>query len=262
MDSVIVRDAATLILIRDSIAGVEVCMLKRNIRSDFVGGAFVFPGGRVDEDDIAIANSGLVRLDGKTPRLDLPERDDKVEFYVAAVRECFEEAGILIAKYMGTNKTVEFESQEIINKFQVYRNKLNSGEITFKEFLERENLYLPIGDIAYISHWITPVGPPKRYDTRFFVAAAPSDQVLMHDNFETVESVWIRPVDAFKLHEEGKFELIFPTIKNLEVLNMFKNSQEVLDFAINLETVPAIEPKLIEKDGQVMLLIPGDEGYE
>ena len=122
--------------------------------------------------------------------------------------------------------------------------------------------YLDLRNIAYLAHWVTPVGPPRRYDTRFFVTFSPVGQVAGHDDIETVASRWIRPVDALAMHARGELEMILPTIRNIEIVARFDTAQEVLDYANGLVDIPRIEPRIVDRDGSVVILVPGDEGYD
>jgi len=108
---------------------------------------------------------------------------------------------------------------------------------------------------------VTPVGPPRRYDTRFFVALTPSDQVATHDAGETVADQWIRPLDALEAHARGELEMIFPTIRNLEAIAHLESALDVLNYAKSLSDIVRVEPRIVTRDGDVRILLPGDDGY-
>jgi hypothetical protein len=116
--------------------------------------------------------------------------------------------------------------------------------------------------MAYFAHWITPVGPPRRYDTRFFVAAAPADQVPVHDDKELVANTWVTPTEALERHRRGEMSLILPTIKNLEAIERFSSSAALLDAARNATAVPTIEPRIVADGTGVRILLPGDAGFD
>lgn len=255
------RPAATVITLRDGTNGYEILMLRRNLNSDFVGGAYVFPGGRVDEADAGPAAQrrtfGLTDADASR-RLSL--ESGGLAYYVACLRELFEEAGLLIA--CDEDGEPVQPRDESIGRFAQSRREVNAGTLDFVSMMERERLLLDLRGLEYIAHWVTPVGPPRRFDTRFFVALAPSNQVATHDAGETVADQWIRPVDALDAHARGELEIIFPTIRNLEAIAHFGSSLEVLEYARSLIDIVRVEPRVVMRDGQVQILRPGDDGYD
>ncbi len=256
------RPAATVITVRDGPNGYEILMLRRNLNSDFVGGAYVFPGGRVDEADAGAAAQRRTRGlndEEASRRLDL-ERGG-LAFYVACLRELFEEAGLLIA-CDENGEPVQIRDDESIRRFAASRREVNAGTLDFISMMERERLVLDLRGLEYVAHWVTPVGPPRRFDTRFFVALAPSNQLATHDAGETVADQWIRPADALAAHARGELEMIFPTIRNLEAIAHFRSSKDVLDYARSLDDVVRVEPKIVTSNGEVQILLPGDDGYD
>lgn len=261
-----VRDAATVMLVRDAAdedGGLEVFMLRRNLDSDFVGGAYVFPGGAVDEDD---RHADLGRIcngrsdDAASEQLGIDQGG--LAFWVAAIRECFEEAGVLLANHEDTGDVISFADLETAERFSLHRKAVDSGERRLLEICELEHLQLDVGRIHYFSHWITPEGPPRRYDTRFFVAAAPPEQVPLHDDRETIANLWVNPGDALRRHREGELDLIFPTIRNLEAIGRFATSADLLDHAKTISEVPTILPRIVRDEGGMRILLPGDPGYD
>ena len=262
---VAVRDAATVMLVRDvepEGSGFEVFMLRRNLNSDFIGGAYVFPGGAVDEVDRHADLEAICegRSDDQAGAM-LGVESGGLAYWVAAIRECFEEAGVLLA-YDEGGEVVSFADAEVQTRFTAHRAAVDSGERRLIEVCAQEHLRLAVDRIHYFSHWITPIGPPRRYDTRFFVAAAPPEQVPLHDDRETIANLWVRPADALALHEKGELDLIFPTIKNLEAIARFGSSAELLDAAAAVEEVPAILPRITADEHGVRILLPGDPGYD
>ena len=264
-DGVQVRDAATVMLVRDALdgTGMEVFMLRRNLNSDFVGGAYVFPGGAVDEAD---RHADLERIcQGRSDAVaseQLGIESGGLAYWVAAVRECFEEAGVLLAVPEGTDHVISFAEPDIEQRFSEHRRAVDSGERRLIEICEEERLRLDVDRIHYFSHWITPEGPPRRYDTRFFVAAAPPDQVPLHDDRETIANLWVRPQDALDRHAAGELDMIFPTIRNLMAIGRFERSADLLDHARTISAVPAILPRIVRDEGGMRILMPDDPGYD
>jgi 8-oxo-dGTP pyrophosphatase MutT (NUDIX family) len=264
------RDAATIMLVRDA-AGpegpvLEVCMLRRHLDSDFVGGAYVFPGGKVDDDDrsTAAGHACAGRDDPEASDL-LGIASGGLAFWVAALRECFEEAGVLLAyrqEVAPGGVLIEMADPEARRRLAARRAELNAGAIAFLELLRSEGLQLAVDRVHYFSHWITPEPAPKRYDTRFFVAALPPGQVPVHDDHETVDTVWVRPADALARAAAGEFDLIFPTMKNLEAVSRFATSDELLAAAAAVERVPTVLPRVVADQRGFRILLPGDPGYE
>ena len=237
-------------------------MLRRNLNSDFVGGAYVFPGGRVDEADAGPAAQRLVfGLDDEEASRRLGLDAGGLAYYVASLRELFEEAGLLVA-CDDHGEPFRFSSHEVVHRLAAHRRAVNDSTMGFAEMMDRETMSLDMRGLAYLAHWVTPVGPPRRFDTRFFVALAPSDQTAACDEGETVADQWIRPVDALSAHARGELDMIFPTIRNLQAIAHFDTARDVLDYANALAFVPRIEPRVLERDGRVVILIPGDDGFE
>jgi 8-oxo-dGTP pyrophosphatase MutT (NUDIX family) len=258
-----VRDAATVMLVRDRVeGGLEVFMLRRNLESDFVGGAYVFPGGAVDEADRHADLEAVCqgRSDDQASTL-LDVEHGGLAYWVAAIRECFEEAGVLLARD-GEGNVMSFADPDVAERFEVHRHAVDSGERRLLEVCEAEGLQLAVDQIHYFAHWITPEGPPRRYDTRFFVTAAPPEQVPLHDDRETIANTWITPQDALDAHERGEFEIIFPTIRNLRAISRFDSSADLLAAAAALDTVPTVVPRIVSDGHGMRILLPGDPGYD
>jgi 8-oxo-dGTP pyrophosphatase MutT (NUDIX family) len=258
-----VRDAATVMLVRDGSAGdLEVFMLRRNLNSDFVGGAYVFPGGAVDEADRHADLEAVCegRSDDQASAL-LGVDAGGLAYWVAAVRESFEEAGVLVA-LDAAGQIISFADDEVAERFRVHRKAVDTGETRLLDVCRLENLRIAADQIHYFSHWITPEGPPRRYDTRFFVAAAPPEQVPLHDDRETIANLWVNPNDALERHQRGELDLIFPTIKNLEAIGGFATARDLLDAAAAINEVPTILPRITKGVDGVRILLPGDPGYD
>jgi 8-oxo-dGTP pyrophosphatase MutT (NUDIX family) len=257
-ESVPVRDAATVMLLRDGDAGLEVCMLQRNLNSDFVGGAYVFPGGGVDPDDAGEEAQAVCqgRNDDAASRLVGVERGG-LSFWVAAVRESFEEAGVLLAA-RSDGTVVSFADPDVAARFEQHRAEVDAGRRSIAEVCRVEELRLTVGDMHYFSRWVTPLGAPRRYDTRFFVAAAPEEQVALHDDREVIGTRWLTPRQALADHEAGRMTMIFPTVRTMVALDRFDSAAAVLEHAAAQAEVPAVLPMLRDEGGGLRLILPGD----
>jgi 8-oxo-dGTP pyrophosphatase MutT (NUDIX family) len=236
------RDSATVILLRDGDRGLDVFMLERHLRSDFAGGAYVFPGGTIDHRDTDPA--AAVFVDG-------PIEDD-LPFRLCAIRETFEEAGVLLARRDG--EPVDLSDAD---RFASYRRDFNARSGSLAALAEAEGIRYAGDALHYYGRWITPEFSPKRYDTRFFVAAMPEGQEPLHDDVETTASTWIRPIDALSQAAEGLFSIIFPTRKTLESLTKFATVGEVVASTLGRRIEPIL-PVVVLNDGQARVVLPGD----
>lgn len=261
-NSVPLRDAATVMLVRDGRHGVEVFMLRRNLNSDFVGGAYVFPGGAVDPSDgEAEVERFSVGLDDRRASQLLDIDQGGLAFWVAAIRESFEEAGLLLALDRD-DSLLRLDDPAVIERFARHRVDVDTSTRLLRDIVREEGLRLATGRMHYWSRWITPLGSPRRYDTRFFVAHAPDAQVPTHDDRETIANLWIRPSEALERHEAGEFELIFPTVRSLDALTQFDSAEAVIAHAQGIAEFPPLLPTFVEEDGGLRLILPGDEVYD
>jgi 8-oxo-dGTP pyrophosphatase MutT (NUDIX family) len=258
-DSVVPRPAATVLTLRDGANGYEILMLRRNVLSDFMGGAYVYPGGAVDEedgdDDLAYG------LNDRIASARLGVTEGGLAYYVASLRELFEEAGLLIA-CDNDGEPARLTERSDLERLAAQRRALNAGELRFVDMLREENLRVDLRGVAYLAHWVTPVGLPRRYDTRFFVALAPAGQLATHDAGETVDDQWVRPVEALAAHARGEFTMMPPTVHNMEAVANFPQADDVLAYARSLGPVAAIRPRAVPRDGGPEILLPGDEGFD
>jgi 8-oxo-dGTP pyrophosphatase MutT (NUDIX family) len=266
MSEVELRDAATVLILRDGPPdadgdALEVFMLRRNLDSDFVGGAFVFPGGAVDpedrHDDLDAVCRGRSDADASA-RLGIEQGG--LAFWVAAIRESFEEAGVLLA-YHPDGEVIRLADPETNERFAAHRTAVDSGQRRLVEICEEEGLELAVDAIWYFGHWITPVGAPRRYDTRFFVTLAPPAQTPVHDDHEVIANLWIKPKAALARHGDGDFQMLPPTIASLRAVSRFSTAAEVLEAAAELTDVPTILPRVILDEGGVRIVLPGDPEY-
>lgn len=263
-----VRDAATVMLVRDAVdrsgqAAIEVCMLRRNLESEFVAGAFVFPGGSVDPSDRGNDAESLCRglTDAEASTI-LDVESGGLAFWVAALRECFEEAGVLVARPVGGDELLNLTDPADAARFGQHRVAVYQGTLGLLDLCRSEGLELATDTVHYVSHWITPEVAPKRYDTRFFVTTAPPAQAAHHDEGETIASLWVRPADALDRFAAGEIELLPPTIANLRQLADYRSAADVMAWAGAVTEVETILPIVVIEDGEIAVLRPGDEGYE
>ncbi|MEI7887067.1 MAG: NUDIX hydrolase [Actinomycetes bacterium] len=251
-----VRDAATVMLLRDGPDGVEVCMLQRNLQSDYVGGAYVFPGGGVDPQDAGedLAGMFLGRTDAAASRV-LDVDQGGLAFWVAAIRESFEEAGLLLAETMAGER-ISFADPQVAARFEVHRRDVDSGRRRLAEICLQERLRLEVGNIHYFSRWVTPPGAPRRYDTRFFVAAAPEGQVALHDDAEVIATRWVTPEAALADQEAGRITMIFPTIRTMIALAKFDSAAQVLEHAAMQTEITPMLPFMKDFGAGLRIVLP------
>ncbi len=260
-----VRLAATVLLLRDAPRGVEVFMEKRHIQSDFVGGAYVFPGGAVDPEDRIDEELCAGTTDrAASARLGLDHGG--LAFYVAAIRECFEEAGVLLAYYPG-GALLDWSDPAVEERYRAAREQMNRGELTLTDLARRERLRLATDHIEYWAHWITPAGQPRRYDTRFFAARAPENQTAGHDDWELTSSAWVTAEEALERAAAHEWMIIFPTIKNLMLLSRFATAEAALADRRGCASFPVNQPKVLQPEvmgesERWRVVLPGDPGYE
>jgi 8-oxo-dGTP pyrophosphatase MutT (NUDIX family) len=242
--------SATVMVVRDGADGVEVFMLVRNRQVDFASGALVFPGGKVDAQDVAPRWAALARGAGERP-----ERS----YWVAALRETFEETGLLIADRGSDGLPVEANIAARITSADQFR--VARSERAFADVLDGAGLVLGVGRLQPFAHWITPVTMPKRFDTHFFLAEAPVGQNAIHDGGETIESVWIAPRQALAEGEVGKRVLVPATSLNLEKLATARNVADAFRIA-RATPIVAITPTVAKVEGGVRISIPSNAGYQ
>ncbi|MBA1147997.1 MBL fold metallo-hydrolase [Ectothiorhodospiraceae bacterium WFHF3C12] len=252
------RPAATVVVARDGASGLEVLLLQRTHTAVFMPGVFVFPGGAVDDADQDTGRwAGSVPNDDAEASRMLGVARGGLAYLIAAVRECFEEAGVLLADHrdgvaVGGDNTLDLV---------VLREQVCNGELELAELCQAHGLRLHTDQMGYLAHWVTPPGPPRRYDTRFFVAEAPPAQDAAHDGSETIDHVWINPAEALRLNRGGQFPLGSPTIRTLRTLAEFRNVGEALAHG---RQGPARAPTApVSADGRDgrRLIHPGEPAY-
>ncbi len=261
--SVPVRDAATVLALRDGAGGIEVFMVKRDSRMAFLAGAYVFPGGAVDAADYDQRfENFLSSFDAEevARSLDVADAARARAYVVAAVRELFEEAGILLSRSAGRWIALDGDDGRA-RRIAAERPRVASGRLSFIDLVEREDLPLAADCLHHFAHWITPEGAPRRFDTHFFVAPMPERQDARHDTVESTDGMWVAPCDALAAYARREIELVPPTIVTLDRLALHADTDEVLEAAANLEVIP-VWPKISVADDDVTILYPGDDDYD
>lgn len=225
-------------------------MVRRHAKSSF-GAAYAFPGGVVDDDDARVHEfcTGLstVQADSR-----LGVKSHGLDLYSAAIRELFEESGVLLAS-----------TETVIEDLGTARDALNDGSARWSEFVVRNQLELRCDQLHYISHWLTPPTLPKRYSTRFFLAELPEGQAAMHCGGELTDSRWTTAHDMLEAGWAGDVELHFPTIKTLESIERHKTLEALVEWARSCVEwgVTSMVPKIIERDGKKEIVLPGEKDY-
>jgi 8-oxo-dGTP pyrophosphatase MutT (NUDIX family) len=252
--AVIPRPASTILLLRDgSAAEIEVFMMVRHYEIDFNSGALVFPGGSVDKGDLEIIARPELYSGGEG--LDA----GSLNFRIAAIRETFEESGILLARPRGSNFLVEAKRAAQIEVAS--RAALCEGKTTFLSVLTDNEMLLALDELVPYAHWITPEGMPKRFDTWFFLAAAPPEQAGAHDGKESTDSIWVSPREALAGGESGRFKLPFPTTRNLIRLGKQSSVRAALNDSKGRNVV-TVMPVMTKLNGGRQLRIPLEAGYD
>lgn len=259
-------DSATVILVRESSQGpFKVFLMRRHRNQDFMGGAYVFPGGRLDEGD---CDPGLLsHAGGFTGRDavrglqagDLPEAR-ALGLYFAALRETFEESGVLLA-YDQAGRLVDLGRGEAAGRYAGYRLQLHQQSLSLKELAEREGLTFALDLLTPYSHWITPEIESKRFTTRFFLARQPPEQIPFHDTIEMTKSLWITPSEALGRQREGSILLMPPTLKTLEELSAFESLEELFRAARSRRIRTILPEPFVTKD-EFGIRLPHDPEYK
>ncbi len=252
------RPAATIVLMRDGAAGLEVLLMRRSRRAGFVPGAWVFPGGRVDGSDATPEAMDLLAdlsEEAAARRLSLPGgAPPAIAYYLAALREAFEETGILVGERPdGSAPPTALEDPDV----DAVREELMQDRIDLAQALGALDCRVDGDRVEYIAHWITPTPEPRRYDTRFFAARVPAGTEAIVDPREMTEALWISPSAALRRCDEGELPMVFPTIKTLEQLARYDGAEAALD-GIGGQEVRSILPTLVITPTGVGLEIDDD----
>lgn len=247
--------SATIVMLRECDGPPELLMVKRRA-GDAFGDSYAFPGGVVDHDESDA--HGLI--DGRTPQeadtiLDLP--GDGLDYYSAAIREVFEETGILLARDAASAWA------EVTPQMQELRIEVDKARLPWSEFLESQSLRIACDALHYFAYWQTPLDQPKRWSTRFFFAVTPPAQTATHDGSEVTDIRWITARDALAAARERTMKLPLPTVRNLQNMQHCASVAELLEWAARRrqEGIIKLRPIFLELDGRMRWVVWGDEGY-
>ncbi len=250
------RAAATIVVVRDGAGGIEVLLSRRAEGSDYTSGAWVFPGGIVDARD-RDAHAACFGVDDAEASAKLGLERGGLDYFVAAIRESFEESGLLFGRGEGERgDTLDGVAAE---RLAPWRGALHRREHGIAEMCRKEGLHLDAGALVYLSHWLTPLGRAKRYDTRFFIAAMPSSQVALFDGTEMVEQLWIGPAEA--LSRSKTLKLLTPTQKTLELVSDFADVAALMAWARQPRRVPLTMPHVAVGSQGPRPVMPEEPAY-
>ena len=259
-------DSATVILTRESSQGqFKVFLMRRHRDSDFMGGAFVFPGGRLDEADCDpdLIPHTRVFTGAEAKRClqapDLPE-EKAIGLFLAALRETFEESGILLA-YDASGQIIDLADGERAGRFAGYRLEIHDQRLSLRDLAEKEGLTFALDLLTPYSHWITPEIESKRFSTRFFLARQPPEQIPFHDTVEMTKSQWLTPSAALARQKEGRILLMPPTLKTLEELNEYVALDDLFE-AVRSREIHTILPEAFTTDDGFGVRLPHDPVYK
>jgi 8-oxo-dGTP pyrophosphatase MutT (NUDIX family) len=259
------RHAATVILVREADPGpFEVFLMRRHRRQSFMGNAFVFPGGRLEDGDshpeLARFSPGF-SADQACQALREPHLppETALGLYFAAIRETFEEAGALLA-VRDSEEILDLAHEDCRDRYRQYRLDLHAGRLALQDLARQENLHFRLELLTPYSHWITPEIESKRFDTRFLLARIPGRQKLSHDAVEMTESVWITPQGALARKEMGEMLLMPPTLITLEELAAYTSIEQLFTTAADRDLSP-IMPQVFTEGQTLGLKLPYDPEY-
>jgi 8-oxo-dGTP pyrophosphatase MutT (NUDIX family) len=252
--------AATLVLLRDRPGGgVECLLMRRHLKSKFAAGDFVFPGGKIEPDDNpddALAWCRGLDVSGAARRLALSDAPrTALGFWIGAIRETFEEAGLLLATD-AAGAAIAADAP----RFAEYRRACQADNRAFWTMVRAEGLRLATDRLVYFAHWITPEEQPLRFDTRFFAAVTPAGQEASGDDHEMTDLKWLTPAEAVEAQRRGEITLRNPTVKNLLLFDGARTTAEALERVRHRE-VRTIRPRIVMAGGERTVLMPGDPGY-
>lgn len=244
--------SATILLLRDA-PDLQVLLVKRHYEIDFAAGALVFPGGKTNEEDAAEDWGELTDGDFHGPEL---------AARIGAIREAFEETGVLLARSKnGRGEGRPLVGAEIAQTLEPHRGPIDRREASFVELVRDYGLVLALDALVHFGHWITPAMMPKRFDTHFYLAPTPPEQLATHDGRETTDAVWLSPQQALDMSDAGQATIIFPTRMNLGKLAECKDVHAAMSRFAS-ETVVTVLPVIgQDESGNPCLHIPAEAGY-
>ena len=259
------KKAATVILLREiKPEGFEVFLLKRHEKSSFMGGNFVYPGGRVDREDgsieICAQCTGVSPEEANQILGGTMPPDESLAHWVAGIRELFEEAGILLA-YDPAGNLIQSKKAAERERLTHYRDLMQKGETSICQLAQEEKLFFALDQLRYYAHWVTPEARSERFDTRFFLACLPEGQEATYDQKETTLGVWLTPQQALEENLKGNAALSPPTLKTLEDLSRFTSVAEVFE-GLRKDEIQLILPVLTKVKNETFILFPWDPEYE
>lgn len=249
-DVVPARPSSTVVVVRQGSSEPELFMVRRHAESSF-GTAYAFPGGVIEDDDSHV-HEFCAGLSSAQADLRLGVKAKGLDLYSAAIRELFEETGVLLANI-----------SKIDEDLSAVRDALNAGSESWYEFVSRNQLQLRCDQLHYFTHWVTPPTLSQRYSTRFFLAELPEGQAAMHCGGELIDSRWITSHDMLEASRAGEVKLHFPTIKTLESIARHKTYEALVEWAHSCVEwgVTSMVPAIITRDGEQEVVLPGDKDY-
>ena len=250
------RPAATIVVVRDGASGIEVLLSRRADGTDYTSGAWVFPGGIVDAGD-RDAHAACLGLDDAEASRRLGVASGGLDFWVAAIRECFEESALLFG-YEPGGSFIDLDGADAA-RLASWRGTLHRRERSIAEMCNEEGIRLAANALTYFSHWLTPVGRAKRYDTRFFIAAAPAAQTALFDGTEMVEQLWIAPAEA--VAQSSTLRLLTPTRTTLGILARFDDCESLLQWALKENSVSRTMPRVGTGSRGMRPVLPDEPAY-
>ena len=259
-------DAATVILIRESPSAnpFEVLLMRRHARQSFMAKAFVYPGGQLDNADCDPELAAVAgNMTAEAAKESLNETDishaKALGLFFTAVRETFEESGILLAR-LTSGRQLDFVDKETRQRFARYRAMILQQEMTLKDLAEKENLVFRLNDLIPYARWVTPVVEKKRFDTRFFLATMPPGQKPVHDSREMTETLWTEPGTALFKQKKGEILLMPPTLKTLEEMANQPSRADVYTHASSTPIQPNM-PQVSAEGDSIVIKLPHDPDY-
>ena len=250
IDDITIQPSSTVVLVREAIGSPEIFMVKRHVDASF-GSAYAFPGGVLDAEDAEV-HDYCGGLSGSEANIKLGIKDSGLDYYSAAIRELFEEAGVLLADLSSIDENLNH-----------VRDGLNTGSTNWLDFVASNKLELNCDQLHYFSHWVTPKVLAKRYTTRFFVAVLPQGQAAVHCGVELTESRWISAKDMLTASRNGDVGMPFPTIKTLESIARHESLASLTEWAQSCAEwgVTSMLPVMIKRNGRKQPVLPGDKDY-